>query len=320
MTGKVRLYLAGGMAANVGFPLYKAPTPAGYADVNACFIDTSLSNIRDKVGKDIKDEDIFILDDVDGSGKLRSSNAGKIQENIKSIIHKYPPEDVNIVLFSLSGGSGSTTGTLIMKELLEKEQTVVAVVVGSEESKITIENTVKSLQSLDHVSRMVHKPVVVAWYHNCNATPRTANDQAITQLINALTILCSKANNELDTADVANFINHQKVTSVQEGISFLYVTADREQAEKVEYPISSASLYTDPGVTPAAITPEYSCVGFTPKEVIQSNELHFIITQSDVKPTFDKLNKRLAEFTESSSARVTSSSLGGEANESGLVF
>lgn len=320
MTGKVRLYLAGGMAANVGFPFYKVSQSTGFADINACFIDTSLSNIRDKVGKEIKDEDIFVLDDVDGSGKLRSSNAGKIQENIKSIIHKYPPEDVNVVLFSLSGGSGSTTGTLLMKELLEKNQTAIAVVVGSEESKITIENTVKSLQSLDHVSRMVHKPIVVAWYHNCKDTPRTTNDKAMTQLINAVSILCSKENKELDTADVANFINHQKVTSVQEGISFLYVTSDREQAEKIEYPISSASLYTSVDAPQANVTPEYSCVGFTNKDIIQGDELHFIITQSDVKTTFDKLNKRLEEFTESSSARVTSSSLGGEANESGLVF
>lgn len=320
MTGKVRLYLAGGMAANVGFPFYKAPQVTGFADIQACFIDTSLSNIRDKVGKDIKDEDIFVLDDVDGSGKLRSSNAGKIQENIKSIIHKYPPEDVNIVLFSLSGGSGSTTGTLLMKELLEKNQTAIAVVVGSEESKITIENTVKSLQSLDHVSRMVHKPVVTAMYHNCKDTPRKTNDAAITQLINALSILCSKENKELDTADVANFINHQKVTSVQEGISFLYVTSARDEAEKVEYPISAASLYTSADVTQATITPEYSCVGFTSSEILQGEELHFVISQSDVKVTFDKLNKRLGEFTESSSARVTSNSLGGEANESGLVF
>ena len=312
MKGTIKLYLCGGASCNIGKQIYDIKAADGFANIESCFIDTSLSNLLDTNSK-IQEKDTYILEGVDGSGKWRKENAEDIKNNIKAILHKFTPTDMNIVMFSLSGGSGSVLGPLLVKELMSKNQTVVCVVIGSEESKISVENTVKTLQSLDHISRnQVRKPIVVSLWHNSKQTPRHENDSAIKQTITALSILASRENHELDTADVANFINFDKVTTVKEGISLLYITSKEDEAIKVEYPIALASLYSKHGSHFDNLTPEYACVGYPIHEVLKDNDLHFVISQFDIKNVFTKLSKRLEEFNESSSARIASTALGGE--------
>lgn len=319
MKGQIRLYCCGGAAVNNGAHFYKAEPTEGFADISACFIDTSLSNILGKNG--ISEDDVYLLSDVDGSGKLRASNYQEATKSVKSILHKFKPAEMNLVMFSASGGTGSVFGPLIAKELLEKGNPVICIVVGSEEAKITINNTVKTLQSLDQISRkQIGKPVVVSYFHNDDKVNRRVNDEAIRQTIIALSILSSRQNQELDTADVSNFIDFSKVTSVTEGLSFLYVTTKEEEAAKVEYPISIASLFSTYGDTTKVLNPEYSCAGYPKPGVIKEGDLHFVISQSKTKNIFQKLDSKLKEFEESSSARIAAQSLGGDADDNGMVL
>lgn len=208
----------------------------------------------------------------------------------------------------------------MLKELLENDRTVVCVVVGSEESKITIENTIKTIQSLDAISRRVGKPVVVSYWHNGPEASRVKNDTDMRQTITALAILASKQNAELDTTDVANFINFNRVTTVKEGLSLLYVTSKEEEAAKIEHPIAIASLMSKVGEIPSSFSPEYSCIGYPTADVLKDTDLHFVISQHDVKGLFDRLNKRLKEYEQASSARLPSESLGGDVSNDGMVW
>lgn len=317
----IRIYATGGTGINIGSAFYNVVKSDGFAEIKTCFVDTSLSNIRDKVGKVIDEDDVFLLEGVDGSGKLRKSNAQELVKIVKPVLHKFKPEDLNIVVFSASGGTGSVCGYYIAKELLEKDHNVICIVIGSEESKITIENTVKTLQSLDTLSRnIVKKPVTISYWHNNHTTTRQQNDASVKQTITALSILASKENKELDTADVSNFINFQNVTSVTEGIAMLYVTSEEKAASEIEYPISIASLFSTYGDAVDGLTPEYSCVGYPPNDVLKESDLHFIISQYDVKNTFTRLAKRLDEFNETSSARISTTALGGNADTDGIVL
>lgn len=318
--GSVLLLGAGGAATNVISTHYGISAAPGFANIKTRFADTSLSNIRDKVGSQIKEDDIYIVDGVDGSGKARSMNGSEIMKNIKPILHKFKPEDFNILVFSASGGSGGVIGSLLLKEMLEQDKTVICVVVGSEESKITIENTVKTMQTLDAISRKVGKPVIVSYWHNGPDASRPKNDADMRQTLTALAILASKQNAELDTTDVANFVSFERVTTVKEGLSLLYVTSQEEEAAKIEHPIAVASLMSKPGDTPTTLTPEYSCVGYPSTGVLKDTDLHFVISQHDVKGLYTRLDKRLKEFEQASSARVPTEALGGKADESGMVW
>lgn len=321
MKGTIRAYGVGGMGTNALLDFYGKPSDVeGTATILPCFIDTSLSNLVTNNKTKVKEEDVYLLEDVDGSGKKRDANYHEMARNIKHILHKFPPAEMNIVVTSASGGTGSSSASLIAKELLENGNTVIMVVVGSEESKIAIENTVKTFQSLDTISRKQGKPLVVSYFHNCAEHPRAKNDLAVRQIITALSILCSRQNAELDTADIANFIGFHNVTSVHHGISFLYLTSKEEEAAKIEYPISVASLFSEVGKVATTLSPEYACTGYVTSKVLEGGDLHFIISQHEVESIYNRLNKRLDGFKESASARTSSLALNGDADDNGIVL
>lgn len=326
MKGIIRAYGLGGAGFNVlKFALKLEKGVEGFADINPCFIDTSLSNIALTKDSGVKEEDVFILEDKDGSGKRRDANYEDMAKNVKHILHRFPAGDLNLVVSSASGGSGSIASALITKELLANNHPTIVILIGSEESKIAIENTVKSLQSLDTISRkQVDKPVVVSYFHNSQKTPRAENDKEIRQFIMALSILASRENLELDTADLANFVGFENVTSVKEGLSIIYLTSKEDEALKIEYPIAIASLFAEQGQSADNLTPEYACVGYVPasvKETLKGGDLHFVISQHEVKSLYEHLTKRLASFKESAAARTsTSALLQGDADDNGIVL
>lgn len=320
--GVVRLYACGGLGTNICAEFAHLEQLEGFASFEVCFVDTSLSNIMGK-GNKIREEDIYVLDGVDGSGKMRSMNYHDIVKHVKPIMHKFKPADFNIVVSSASGGTGCVLSSLILKELLEKDHTAIAVIVGSEESKITIENTVKTLQTLDNISRtQVRKPVVVSYFHNSAQVSRQTNDDLVKKTLTALGILASRENRELDTADIANFINFSKVTSVESGLSFLYMANKEDNAKEIEYPISMASLFSQYGKTIDSVSPEYACAGYPLNDVLKESDLHFLISQHDIKNVYGKLQKRLEDFQESSSARLSAQALAsaGNADDNGMIL
>nr|DAN24596.1 MAG TPA: tubulin [Caudoviricetes sp.] len=319
--GQIRFYGASGCGINLALPYVKLDSRDGYADVHTCFIDTSLSNLP-KDGS-VKEEQAFIFEEIDGSGKLRSTNYHEISKNIKAMVLKFPPMDVNLVAFSASGGSGNIIGSLLIKELLEKGETVIALVVGSEESKITTDNTIKSLQSLDTISRKIGKPIVIAYVHNSAENPRSHNDRLMHVVINSLSLLASRENRELDTCDVANFVEFSKVTEVKEGLSLLYIESSVEKAATIDYPISAASLMHEYGATPSELEPEYSTVGYPIHPVLKEGDLHFIISQGHVQDIFNNLKKRLQRYEESAVAKPKTEALAGknsQVEDDGMVF
>lgn len=317
----IRLYALGGAGVNSAINFYGAKATKGFAEIKTCFVDTSVSNMRDMIGTTISDEDVYLLDGVDGSGKQRSANYQEFLTHVKPILHKFKPEDFNIVVSSASGGSGSTLAMIIIKELIERGHSAVLVLIGSEESKITIENTVKTLQSIDNISRkQVKRPIVVSYWHNSAKQSRSANDESIKQTILALSMLTSKENKELDTADVTNFIGFDSVTSVKEGISLLYITSDEEVASSIKYPISSASLFCKYGASADNLTPEYSCTGYPTPEVLKESDLHFVISQHEVESIYKNLDERLNTFKEAVTARLSAVALGGNADDNGIVL
>lgn len=319
--GQIRFYGASGCGINLALPYASSKSLDGYADIHTCFIDTSLSNLPSDGS--MKEDQTFIFEGIDGSGKVRSTNYHEISKNIKAMVLKFPPMDLNIVAFSASGGSGNIIGSLLVKELLEKGETVVTLVVGSEESKITTDNTVKSLQSLDSISRKLGVPVVMAYVHNSSDNPRSHNDKLLHTVVNSLCMLASRENRELDTRDVANFINFSKVAEVKEGLSLLYIEPDIDAAAAIEYPIATASLMHEYGATPDKLEPEYSTVGYPSFPILKESDLHFIISQGRVQDIFNNLKKRLQRYEDSAVAKPKSEALVSkdtQVEDDGMIF
>src|ERR1700690_3688627 len=128
--GKVRLYGCGGLGSNIVKDYIGRQPAPGFATPLTSFIDTSRSNLAGIANQD----DIFVLEGTDGSGKVRKENHAQISAAVKQILLKQAPEDFNIVIFSASGGSGSVIGPLLVSELLSRGHAVVVLTAGSSES------------------------------------------------------------------------------------------------------------------------------------------------------------------------------------------
>lgn len=99
----VNIYGVGGSGVNCVSALEPArgKEVTGFAKYNLCYIDTSKSNM---IRKKLNTEDIFLFEDMDGSGKIRKENHKAIAANTKAVLQKFKPTEFNIVVHSGGGG------------------------------------------------------------------------------------------------------------------------------------------------------------------------------------------------------------------------
>jgi len=292
MTVKTRLYACGGAGVNLG----QRVNPEM---IQPCYVDTSQSNRTEALDQDL----CYFIEELDGSGKNRKENYSVIAKEVENILARYQPGDFNIVLFSMAGGSGSVIGPLVIKALLEAGETAVAVLVGSDDSAISVTNTINTLKSLESVSVMVGQPVVTVYHENTAGVPRKVIDDEVEFVLHALTELTSQNNRELDTQDLTNWVQYHKVCPVRPQLSALSVFDNRQEAAKQIEPISVASLYADPDKDNPFGSPHYATVGYPREGTMQlSDQLHFVINTADIEETFNHLTERQSELNKAYSS------------------
>lgn len=286
MTVKTRIYACGGAGVNLGQRISNEA-------VQPCFIDTSLSNRTEALDQDL----CYFIEDLDGSGKNRRENYSTISKEVDAVLERFAPGDFNIVLFSAAGGSGSVIGPLVLKALLEQKATAVAVVVGADDSAISVNNTINTLKSLESVSVMVGEPAVIVYHENTSGVPRKVIDDEVEFVLHALAELTSQQNRELDTQDLTNWIQYHKVSPVRPQLSALSIFDNRAEAAKQLEPISVASLYANPDKDNPFGSPHYATVGYPRDGRMElAEQLHFVINVADVEETFNHLTERQSDL------------------------
>lgn len=300
--GTVRLYCAGGAGINIGKKYGgNLPDRIGSAKLMTCYIDTSKTNLHDVPDP----ENVFVLPELDGSGKVRKENHEAIAQMVPRILKDYPAGDFNIVVFSASGGTGSVAGPLIVAELLTRGENAIAVVIGSEESVITSTNTFNTLKSLDHIARSKGVPVVMHYTNNDRGIKRSDVDKEAMFVISSLTVLASRQNKELDSMDVANWLNFTKTTSVPAQLAKLNVYGSSEEVDsKATESFTMAALLLDEDEIQPNHKPEYSCAGYFRQEAAMVANLFFTIETEGLRGVLSHLNSLATEAKEIKAARV----------------
>lgn len=200
-------------------------------------------------------------------------------------------------------------GPVIIGELLSRDIPVVGVVVGCDESTKACENTLKSLKTLEGVATARGKPVVIYYDHNKRGTPQSEIDASLESAIAALAILASRQNRELDSADIANFLQFHKVSSVRPQVALLQIYESVEKVNKIKNPIAIASLYADRDQQTVEVIPDYSCVGYCDQLTGDIRNLHFIITVDEVQEIGQAVQRTLDGLNEISKSRAKKASL-----------
>ncbi|QTH80328.1 hypothetical protein PA10_00128 [Pseudomonas phage pPa_SNUABM_DT01] len=271
--GKIRIYGCGGGGVNIGKEYLDQGHSGDIANIEACFIDTSDANLEDRLI-----DKTWLFDDLDGSGAVRQTNVAAIQKAIPDIIRKFPAADVNIVIFTLAGGTGSVAGPLLLQQLLADGHMAVAIVIGAKHSGRNAENTLATVKTLDAIRHVTGKPVVMhLGINSTNAPTDDGVDREAHLMITSLAMLCSRRNHRLDTADLRSLFDFTKSTSAPAQMCRLHVTDNTEAFNKVMKtgPLAAAYLLrqsTDP--VPDLFVP-YSTYGTMPAIAQASGSLFF---------------------------------------------
>lgn len=297
----MKVFGCGGTGVNIVKKLMSSKQEDLLSQQNYYCIDTSKANLRDT---DIDENSIFILDDKDGSGGLRSENHESVSKVIPSVLERFEPGQFNIVIFSLSGGSGSVIGPLLISELLNQDKAVVAITIGNETSKLSCNNNFKTLQSLESISSNRKKPVPIMFFSQNENVKRTEVDKMVILNIAYLSILNSGRNLELDSQDIYNWLNYHRVTTYKPKLTLLEIYPSNDALNQCEAPISLISIFTEHDNELPSIIPEYSKSGYFSNEFKRKlNNLfgektsegfygiHYLIQSNGIKKIFDHYKK-----------------------------
>lgn len=305
MANSVVIYGAGGCGINCVKQISKAVGSDNFAALETYFIDTSDSNI------DTKNDDTYIIDPVTdtgikrgGSGKLRTSNSAVISENINNILLQFKPSStLNIVIHSVSGGSGSVIGPLLVKSLLEKDMPVIVMTVGSTGSNIEANNSLKTLMTYENMSILTKKPINLFYYENGVEKNRKQVDAALNIDLLLLTVLFSGDIRELDDSDLNNFLNYHKVTEYEPRLTRLGIYQGNPVIDKCTSIISAVTVSDKEGDTdiPNMII-GYQCCGILKEGVADSlnvtKPIHLVSLTNGFTNVIKNLKTRLNDYKE----------------------
>lgn len=324
--GNIRLYACGGAGTNIGIRLARLQNgqrEVGFGSMDVAIIDTSKSNLRD--GIPVKD--VYLIDGLDGSGKIRADNYQEISSRVRDILQQYKPGDLNIVISSAAGGSGSVIAPSLVSELLQREVPTIVVTIGSADTRIDADNTLKTLKSYEAVAKLRNAPVVMAYFQNSTHNPRAAVDKDIEGMVISLLALFSRENAELDSRDLFNWLRFDRATSFGPQLAALHVTSGDDEMSDPGHIISVATLATEGGDTKFDRMPEYQCVGYLPTaakdHVLRKAPVHFIVSDGIFDDVASELNKTLRELEELRAARIGKKGLlnnNDQATDTGLVL
>lgn len=315
----LRIYGCGGCGINLANHFSHDAEDDFCANIKPAFIDTSHSNLSE----DVDPEAVYLMDGLDGSGKVRRENHEEISNSIKHILLQVEPGDFNIVIFSGSGGSGSVIGPLILGELLARGKPAIAIMVGSNESIIAADNNLKTIKTLESISQKTKQPVVLYYERNTRERRRNDVDSQVYAIIGALSVLTSGLNREMDSKDIENWVYFQKTTSVEPQLALLDVHSDAEDADKSVDPVSVASVYADEDIAPIGMVPEYHAAGYLDNKHENISQLHFVISINNVPKIYTDSQKVLDEYLNQRNSRVKQDSIltGDEdPTDSGLIL
>jgi hypothetical protein len=252
------------------------------------YIDTSVSNL-----KSLGSPNIFLVEDMDGAGKNRSvayENFKDISEDV--LVRFKPSEQLNIVVGSLSGGSGSIIAPLLTKELLKKGHNVVVVALDSQTSVIEISNAQKTLKTYKSISETIDKPVSLFYIEN---TIRAEADNRALKLISLMSLLVDKqATEEFDNSDLRSFLYFNRVTDNPATVSILQVTPNKDNdVEKGTSVVGSLLITRDRSVRLSLPIPEYLATCVVTDDSYKSEDIRLDSVLGKLSLVLDELEEKI---------------------------
>lgn len=255
----------------------------GFAEVNTMYIDTATNNIE-KIEHDrnnfwlVKAKG-FNSTNISGSGGERRTNADDIMANVKEYLDHFKllkkvTNEYHAVIFSASGGSGSVIGPAVIKNFLERNIPVFAVMVGDSSNGLAAINTQNTISTLDSISKLTNKPLMVIYSNNQAFADKGLMEaekkvnRILFNTLSTLSLFLSGVNEALDFKDMEGFIDqsHFRTLNVKPGLYGLSIHSKDVSIPKDSMPIIARTLTLDNLPSDINIETGHHKVGFVTSE------------------------------------------------------
>lgn len=278
---KLNVYSCGGTGVNIAKRI-------GDLDINVIFVDTSSSNL-----KSVSSSNIFLIEGMDGAGKLMKATYEEFKPIVSDVLLKYPPStQLNIVLGSFSGGSGSVMAPLLASELVDQGFNTIGIGVVSDHSKTEIDNALKSMRSYRGRSNAIKKPIPLVVV---NGATRSEADQEVLHMVSLLSLLVDKKHTaEFDTADLRSFLSFDRATDNHPTVSVIEVMANEEFIpEKGTSVVGTILLTPDQNSMIQPTYPEYMATCLITDKEYKNSDIRINAVLGKLALIIDRLEGRL---------------------------
>lgn len=285
-----------------------------FATVRCAYLDTAESNRF----SDIAESDYLHVDGAYGSGKVRTENHEAVLDPafVTDVFRRFTPGAVTVVVHSGGGGSGPVIGYGLVKELMSRGESVIVMVVGSKATRVDLDNTNKSLKSLDGLVRKFKQPLALFYRENNRQTSREQVDNDVYEALLSLAVLWSGNNRELDRRDLENWLRYDRVTTHPVELNQLLILGANDASLELDPgTVASVATLAEPGQpTDLDPAPEVQFVGYFQKSqqtqaIEQDLPIHFVLARCYFSQIADTLEEGLNAHKEVEKTRPKSAAL-----------
>lgn len=260
------IYFVGGTGMNIGaqFAKWNGKENPGFTTLKTVYADTSDRNKTEE----IPDASFYTIMNVEGTealkggGKVRKTNAEAIERAADEILANFQPSDINIVVHSAGGGSGSVIGPVIAREITDRGGLVIPLVVETIGSSTELENDLNTLATYQNFVEMLEKPFNIFYRANSAEKPREEVNEEMVTAITILSAMFSGQNRELDQEDCRMFLNYHIPTEQTPRLGYLDLFAGKIELQKGDF-LASLLTLTEDGVSyDSPIMTDYHATGY----------------------------------------------------------
>ena len=184
------------------------------------------------------------LEGAEGSGGNRKAHSAKFDDFAKQIFAKHPANKLNILVYSLAGGTGSSIGPYALRQLLQKKIPTLVICVGDISTMNEQNNTVDTLGSMFNQTKL-GVPVIFSYLENGkDVSQGEVNRRAVSLIDNAIKLFNLK-NERVDYADVKNFFFFTDVVKADPIMSQLTFLGEGDIQNYKRKPVAAISLYNN---------------------------------------------------------------------------
>jgi len=179
---------------------------------------------------------------MNGGGGVRTKVAHAAQHHAATFLSQYPPQEVNVVIHTGGGASGSTIGPTLVSEILRQGKVAIAVVIDTSVNSVHAgESTAKVLAGYTQLATKHHLAVVEFVNRSCFAADEVLVNHQIMTLLSQLYVLTSGQCRRLDATDIQTFFGWSEVVKIKPTMVTLSVHSTLS-AEAVKGAVSAIVL------------------------------------------------------------------------------